>query len=810
MPSAALVHLLCLLYTIFITTSIASFRISLSPPRKEVSVQLGEAFLITCEAFDCPEPSFNWVNLLDKTLSGTVSSVGNKSTLSMTKVSKESEGNYLCKVFCNSQTLERNIQVNVYSFPADPVLEISSISLGVQSHISCTVPTIFPAEMLTVQILKNRKVVADSDDTESHMTADDVYELKNISLMYNWTPELGDEGAKVECKAQMSFLDNTNPITRSTMETLSLKYPPTDPRINVFPSDIIRAGDHLSLSCMAESQPPATIRWVKRSEDTETEISSEEYGSLTFYSATPQISGTYICYAENEVGKKSAQVEITVQGLPGKPQISIMPATTVLEGSLVVIECSVEGDRDTNVTLWKVTELEETLILHTDGSVLIEEVEPFHAALYKCKAVNQYGEKEATKSLTVQYAPKNTVISASPPEVNEGVTLTLSCDSDGVPPPKIALYRVLASGESFLLSEEPEVTLTNVQGMNSGVYECVANNSLGNKNSSVTVLVKAPPKNTRLTITPSMTVREGDPVAILCTSEASPSPELVLKKRTEMGMIELETSGERHIISHARLEHAGSYICESRNIVGQQTAETTLTVQAPPKNTRLSITSSMTVREGDPVIILCTSEASPSPELVLKKKTEAGLMELETSGGEYVISHARLEHAGTYICESRNIVGQQTAETTLTVQVPPKNTTVTVIPSENVMEGETIIITCETHSIPSPTILLKKVCSGNSTVMYAKNGTFILHNVTRKDTGTYTINIINEARNETEVIEINVQERQQSLKFNYIIPVIVTSLAAVSAGIIGMVVYHMKQSRLQGSYSLVKALKGKV
>lgn len=88
--------------------------------------------------------------------------------------------------------------------------------------------------------------------------------------------------------------------------------------------------------------------------------------------------------------------------------------------------------------------------------------------------------------------------------------------------------------------------------------------------------------------------------------------------------------------------------------------------------------------------------------------------------------------------------------------VPPRNTTVVVTPSQNIKEGDTVTITCETHSIPSPTIILQKVCAENNTVLQTNNGTFTLHNVTRNDTGTYTLKIFNSAGNETEVINISV------------------------------------------------------
>ncbi|KAE8610853.1 hypothetical protein XENTR_v10012263 [Xenopus tropicalis] len=464
---------------LFIATSLAEFHMSLEPAQREISLQIGETFQFICEAFDCPNPTFNWANLMDKTLSGSVSTEGSRSILTM-QVSHESEGSYRCKVFCNQMKAEKSFTINVYSFPSDPVLHISSLVAGVQSNITCTVPLVYPSEMLSLRLLKDKETVAEYD-TSVEIYQDGEFKLRDVSLSYAWIPHIEDEGSVFKCEAEMLFMDEeTKPITKDTKVILSIVCPPSTPSITVLPSKSVKAGENITLGCLAESHPQATVWWVKESGNVTNELPSEN-GYLGLTGVQPQDSGKYTCYVENEAGKSFSSVLITVQ---------------------------------------------------------------------------------------------------------------------------------------------------------------------------------VPPKNTRLTITPSELVREGD-----------------------------------HVIPHA---------------------------------------------------------------------------------------------------------------------VPPQNTTVLVKPSKNVTEGDTVTITCETHSTTHPTILLKKVCAGNSTVQQAENGTFTLHNVTRNDTGTYMVSIINEAGNTTEVIEINVQARYQSPQSSFAIPIIATSLCAVSAAVIGLIVYHMKQARLQGSYSLVKALKSRV
>ncbi|MEE6516956.1 hypothetical protein FKM82_026850, partial [Ascaphus truei] len=515
----------------------SAFHITLSPSQTAIAGQIGESLLLTCEAFGCPDPSFVWRTPEDKTLSGTVNNEGGKSLLTMTNVSAESDGYYTCKAMCEHEKPdERRIKISVYSLPKDPVLETSPLLVGVQTHITCTVPHVYPTERLSAQILRDGEVVAEFEVPEPV----GVSTLKDIVLPYDFTPTERDEGGEIACVATMPFGEEIDPKIRRTAGTI-----------------------------------------------------------------------------------------------------------------------------------------------------------------------------------TLSYSPRNTVISASPSSVNEGDTVTLSCDSDGIPTPKTYLRQHSTSGKSVLLSEGPSVTLTGVQNPSDGVYECEARNSLGSDNGTVELIVRARPRNTQVVIAPSAAVREGEPV-----------------------------------------------------------------------------------------LISCTSEAWPAPALILKKKTGTGLTELASERGVHAISHARPEHTGTYVCESRNVAGQQVADAVLTVQVPPRNTTVVVTPSENVTEGDTITITCETYSFPSATIVLQKVCAGNSTILQSNNGTFTLHNVTRNDTGTYTVSVLNEVGNDTEVIEIIVQERLDGSSSRFVTPLIVVSLAAVSAGVSGLVIHKLKSTKLQGSYSLVNALRG--
>ncbi|CAI9606012.1 unnamed protein product [Staurois parvus] len=766
---------------------------------------------------------------------------------------------------------------------------------------------------------------------------------------------------------------------------LNLLYPPGKPTISVFPDTNVNAAESISLSCTFESRSPASVKWVKLDKGKELVMSSDDQGTLTIPNAKPEDSGLYICHVLNNVGKTSSQVVITVQALPEKPKLTIYPTTIVQAGQPVTIECVANGNKNVNVTLWKVLKDGDTPLLEAKGKLVIKEADPIDAAKYKCTAENYYGVNEASESLIVEYPPMDTTFASSVEEVNEGGEVTLTCASQGVPEPRFLLYHLLPSGERDLLSEGPVVTLPIVT---SGVYQCEATNPLGSKKEKLdlrvrfpprntfltispsletrigesihfmctseaypaprmvlkkktetglmeleakngqysithlteehagrylcessnvvgkqeaeaTVTVQVPPKNTHIIITPSAEVKEGDSIDIKCVSEASPAPRLVLKVRTEDGVRELVLDGGHYQIEHADMTHCGTYICESTNVVGQQQVETTLTIQVPPKNTHIAITPSAEVREGDFIDIICVSEASPSPRLalkvrtedgmrelvseggryqiahagvkhsgtyicestndagqqqvettliiqvppkktvltispstvlkegesghirciseafpaprlVLKKETEAGLIELEVESGEYSIEHVTVEHAGTYICESTNEVGQQIAETTMTVQAPPQNTFISITPSSVVNEGDDVQIQCISEAYPSPRLVLMVKTEHGLINLESADGLYNITKAEEKNMGTYICESTNVVGQQTAEAMLTVQKRQQSPRFDYVPPAIIGSVVLVTAGFIGLIAYHLKQARVQGSYSLVKALRGKV
>lgn len=77
-------------------------------------------------------------------------------------------------------------------------------------------------------------------------------------------------------------------------------------------SQTVQEGSSLALHCTTQGNPAPTLTWLKDGELVGT-ITAEEVSILELLEITPQADGTYRCLAENEHGRASSSLNITVK-----------------------------------------------------------------------------------------------------------------------------------------------------------------------------------------------------------------------------------------------------------------------------------------------------------------------------------------------------------------------------------------------------------------------------------------------------------------------------------------------------------------
>ncbi|NXA20896.1 VCAM1 protein, partial [Ibidorhyncha struthersii] len=320
------------------------------------------------------------------------------------------------------------------------------------------------------------------------------------------------------------------------------------------------------------------------------------------------------------------------------------------------------------------------------------------------------------------------------------------------------------------------------------------------------------PQNTIITASPGNSPMEGDPLRLTCVTESNPQPQIVWRKHLADDRIQHLTENNILSIPHARFTDSGLYICEVINLVTNKTEKATvdIVVQDGPKNTMISVIPATAVKEGETVTMKCTSSGNPAPVISWKKKKATGESEKIFEDATFTIQSIKRQDLGLYECEAYNQFGKEEKAVKLLVQVPPQNITVLVYPSENVKEGENVTITCSTYSNPPSQMVLKKVHQEKEIILPSVNGTFILYNVTKNDTGRYLLDVFNEVGSNIKVIEIAVVGRLE--KTDQMIPLIIafSCVTAIAVPVVAILIYVSRKAKINGSYSLVKALRLKV
>uniref|UniRef100_H2L393 B-cell receptor CD22 n=1 Tax=Oryzias latipes TaxID=8090 RepID=H2L393_ORYLA len=121
----------------------------------------------------------------------------------------------------------------------------------------------------------------------------------------------------------------------------------------------------------------------------------------------------------------------------------------------------------------------------------ISEVRESDSGVYKFRLITNHENRSFTGEpgvrLTVEDAPQTASVSLTPPgEILEGSSVTLTCSIDANPAANFTWFK---ENKDSLKSEEPTFTISNFTAEDGGLYICVAQNQLGQQNSTVQVWV---------------------------------------------------------------------------------------------------------------------------------------------------------------------------------------------------------------------------------------------------------------------------------------------------------------------------------
>ncbi|XP_026064809.1 B-cell receptor CD22-like [Carassius auratus] len=345
-------------------------------------------------------------------------------------------------------------------------------------------------------------------------------------------------------------------------------------------------GSSVSLHCSAEtlcSSPPPTLTWssTPRIPLSESSRREELISDLNFTATHRQHRVTFTCTITYQLQhqNKTAQDNITVhvQYSPKNTSVSVLPSSSVLEGSSVTLICSSEANPAVNYT-WSRESEGQMKQLKTGDTLTFARIDLKHRGLYYCTAQNQHGTQNSPVMLDIQYAPKNTSVSVLPSSsVLEGSSVTLTCSSEANPAVNYTWSRE-SEGQMKQLQTGDTLTFGRIDLKQRGWYHCTAQNQHGTQNSSVMLDIQYAPKNTSVSVLPSSSVLEGSSVTLTCSSEANPAVNYTWSRESEGQMEQLQT-GDTLTFGRIDLKHRGWYYCTAQNQHGTQNSSVMLDIQ---------------------------------------------------------------------------------------------------------------------------------------------------------------------------------------------------------------------------------------
>uniref|UniRef100_A0A8B9DG49 Ig-like domain-containing protein n=1 Tax=Anser cygnoides TaxID=8845 RepID=A0A8B9DG49_ANSCY len=438
-------------------------------PANRVVVQIGEMLVLTCNTTGCASPSFSWRTQMDHPLGGTVNNYRTYSTLTMNPVSVENSHDYLCTVFCGGkEKKEKSIKVELYSFPNDPVIEIStSLVAGEPATVICKIPEVYPSDHLEVLLMKEGHTLHEKNFFEDDSTNT---ETKTVTYSFNFTTE--DIGKEITCVAKLPIANmDFEPKERVTSLKLNANFGPQNTIITVSPSNLPVEGNPLKLTCVTESNPPAQVVWRKHLADGNIEHFIEN-NVLSIPHARFTDSGLYICEVINLVTNKTekATVDIVIQAPPKNTTLSIFPSSVVKQGESVTISCTSADVPAVQITLRK--KIGDPLILHEFWCF-------FCFCLFLIFTLCFFS-----------VPPQNITVLVYPSEnVKEGENVTITCSTYSNPPSQMVLKKVHQEREIILPSVNGTFTLYNVTKNDTGKYLLDVFNEVGNNIKVIEIAV---------------------------------------------------------------------------------------------------------------------------------------------------------------------------------------------------------------------------------------------------------------------------------------------------------------------------------
>ncbi|KAK8779720.1 hypothetical protein V5799_018940 [Amblyomma americanum] len=585
-----------------------------SNPRAEVS------WVVDGRPFDSvstytPDPKGGWVT----TSNITVNITGQERNMKM----------FSCYAYNEAlqNTVVETAAVSILYAPDEPRLfgytEGTPIRAKTLQHITCVTNGGNP--LPTVRWFKGTQRVNSTSKANGNSVTSEVAIVAQDS----------DNGAEYRCEA-------SNPATKKALTKsikLTVHFPPPAVTIKTKPRKP-RSGQKLTLTCETGSSNPASvITWWKDglqlSGSTDEPPVDAPYGGkasksvLVVNVTAGDNEASYMCQATNKELELSVHDSVFLD-VTYKPEFSVGPVERfdIVEGRSLVINLTAQanprpvsytwtkGDRrlPTVRTASRSASSTPARVFASGPLLNLTAVERSDGGVYECEATNSEGSTKVSILINVQYgavvkAVTETVV------IDAGSNAQLECDVDAKPfnddtvswrRPGFDMSRTrqMIKGDDM----RSVFTVYNVSREDSGPFDCVANNGIGEEEAVMTanLIVKFRPEIDQSPPQLKAAGREGGTAELVCRAQAAPNATFAWSREgvvitasshpdkydVSVRQIDLITFESTLHVKHILSSDYGHYECVARNELGFDSAKVHLdTLSAPDPPLQLKVTN---------------------------------------------------------------------------------------------------------------------------------------------------------------------------------------------------------------------------
>uniref|UniRef100_UPI0035900F1F hemicentin-1 n=1 Tax=Myxine glutinosa TaxID=7769 RepID=UPI0035900F1F len=552
-----------------------------------------------------------------------------------------------------------------------------------------------------------------------------------------------------------------------------------------------------TLLCNAEGFPSPAVVWLK---DGVPLLPSQNIRlfpgghGIQILGVGREDNGEYMCIASNEAGRARGTFLLTVHVPPtinGGDQHSHGSARRILKlnvNGTLVLECVAVGVPPVTVNWYKdgqVVDVTRVTDLERNDQVLrILSAQLSDTGHYMCVATNVAGEAQADFDVTVQVPPifsrSGTLTSEESQEgglqernVMLNSSISLSCESNAVPPPKLSWYRnrkpVLSSDNVLVLPGGRVLQISRAQLEDGGEYLCVASNEAGEAKLVYNLHVLVPPRfrNWEGERPEEVTVTAGKATHLFCLTDGEPTPSVTWFKDgqtlTADARINLFEGGQKLQIKVTKITDTGRYTCIVENKAGRAEKPINLNIFVPPSFLGINSTE-VSVVLGNPVSFICEAQGLPIPKISWfhgSSRIHPDLHTIIMPGGRILqLQRADLSDQGNYTCQVENAAGMARKVFSLTVYVPPSLLDFPDGWPQRLSKrlGSSFELKCLSDGVPPPVVswFKERRPLSNMGHVQVNNSRLLIESAEISDTGQYSCKAVNAAGTAEGFIDLTI------------------------------------------------------